>query len=677
MPKILIIAPSWVGDAVMAQPLLRRLREQYPDAVIDAFAPAWVAPVMECMPEIRRVVINPLAHGEFSLKLRWKLGRALRQDRYDHAIILPNSLKSALIPFFAGIPLRTGFKGEMRFGLVNNIRQLDKQALPLMVERFAALAEHSDTPLRRPLENPRLVTNKAQIQTTLNKLGLAPKKPVIAFCVGAEYGPAKRWPTLHFAELACMLADEGHEIWLLGSHKDTEIGAEIEQIYFKCTSRLPPLPPAGEGWGESSPLKEVSGERGSSSLRNLCGQTDLAEAIDLLAVAKLAVVNDSGLMHIAAALDKPMIALFGSSSPGFTPPLSDKARIVSLNLPCSPCFKRVCPLGHFDCMMKLTPTQVFKEISAITPKSGSQSDNSDIDNQGSAIHDSSVNLESSMSTIQTNMADFIESIAKEISANTLIFPTFPDITMRIRNALNDPGISATKVAKIVGTEPVLSAQLLRLANSAALCTGCRPATDLPTAIKRLGYALVRNAAIALGIRQLTQDKSQSSMHAPMEELWRHSIQVAVLSYVLAKRLTGLNPDTAMLAGLLHDIGMFYILIRASKHPDLFVDGVELKSIPHHAHAQISSAILESWEIPQDIVSVARDHATFDRIHYAPADLTDVVMVANILAKRGLPKDTEWPELPSAFGRLKLDATTCAAAMIESEEEISLMTQVFS
>ncbi len=336
MPKILIIAPSWVGDAVMAQPLLRRLRERYPDAMIDAFAPAWVAPVLERMAEIRRVVINPLAHGEFSLKLRWKLGRALRQDHYDHAIILPNSLKSALIPFFAGIPLRTGFKGEMRFGLVNDMRHLDKQALPLMVERFAVLAEHSGTPLRRPVENPHLTMEEGRVQATLAKLGLFTKKTVVAFCVGAEYGPAKRWPASHFAELARMLVDADHEIWLLGSHKDAEIGAEIE--------------------------------RSSNGVaRNLCGQTDLAQAIDLLAAANLAIVNDSGLMHIAAALDKPVVALFGSSSPGFTPPLSDQARIVSLNLPCSPCFKRVCPLGHFDCMMKLTPQRVFDEVAAALP----------------------------------------------------------------------------------------------------------------------------------------------------------------------------------------------------------------------------------------------------------------------------------------------------------------------
>ncbi|BAN35772.1 lipopolysaccharide heptosyltransferase II [Sulfuricella denitrificans skB26] len=344
MLKILIIAPSWVGDAVMAQPLLRRLRERYPDAVIDAFAPAWVAPVLERMPEIRRVAINPLAHGELSLKLRWKLGRALRQDHYDHAIILPNSLKSALIPFFAGITLRTGFKGEMRFGLINDMRHLDKQALPLMVERFAALAEYPGMPLHHPVTNPRLTANKEQTQTTLAKLGLTPKKTVVAFCVGAEYGPAKRWPARHFTELAGMLANEGHEIWLLGSHKDTEIGAEIESS-------------------------------SSGAARNLCGQTNLAQAIDLLAAANLAVVNDSGLMHIAAALDKPMIALFGSSSPGFTPPMSDQARIISLNLPCSPCFKRECPLGHFDCMIKLSPKQVFEEATAMLLHAGPQDKN--------------------------------------------------------------------------------------------------------------------------------------------------------------------------------------------------------------------------------------------------------------------------------------------------------------
>ncbi|MBU1691434.1 MAG: HDOD domain-containing protein [Gammaproteobacteria bacterium] len=285
-----------------------------------------------------------------------------------------------------------------------------------------------------------------------------------------------------------------------------------------------------------------------------------------------------------------------------------------------------------------------------------------------------------MSTVQANMADFIDALAREIQAKNLIFPSFPDITLRIRSALSDPNISASKVAKIVGTEPVLSAQLLRLANSAALCAGGIPVDDLPTAIKRLGYALVRNAAIALGMRQLAQDTHQSMMRVPLEELWRHSLQVAALSYVLAKKLTRLNPDAAMLAGLLHDIGIFYILARAKKYPHLFIDEAILRNIPHQTHAQISPAILESWDVPEDIIAAARDHATFDRIHYAPADLTDVVMVANILAKRGCPGvagSTEWPTpLPTSFGRLNLDATTCAAVILRSEEEIALISQAF-
>ena len=308
-----------------------------------------------------------------------------------------------------------------------------------------------------------------------------------------------------------------------------------------------------------------------------------------------------------------------------------------------------------------------------------QADNFNIDNRSSTIHDDTANLDSSMSTVKTNIADFIEALARDISANNLIFPSFPDITMRIRSALNDPNISASKVARIVGTEPVLSAQLLRLANSASLYAGCRPVNDLPTAIKRLGYALVRNAAIALGIRQMAQDTHQSIMHVPLEELWRHSIQVAALSYVLAKRLTRLNPDSAMLAGLLHDIGMFYILARANNYPDLFADEATLRNIPYQTHAQISPAILESWDVPEDIIAATRDHATFDRIHYAPADLTDVVMVANILAKRGCPgtaENAEWSTLAPSFGRLNLDATTCAAVMLKSEEEIALISQVF-
>lgn len=315
----------------MAQPLFRRLRERNPSLEIHAFAPAWVAPVLERMPEIARVVINPLAHGELRLKVRWELGRSL--TGYDHAVLLPNSLKAALIPFFARIPLRTGYVGEFRYGLLNDARRLNKQALPLMVERFAALAERPGAPLARPVPHPTLTVDSAQRQATLDKLGLAPAKPVAALCIGAEYGPAKRWPVRHFARLAQLLATD-YDIWLLGSHKDASFGAQIQQASLGLA-------------------------------HNLCGQTDLGQAVDLLSAAAVVVCNDSGLMHIAAALDRPMIALYGSSSPGFTPPLSNKAKVVSLNLPCSPCFKRKCPLGHLNCLEQLTPERVREEIATL------------------------------------------------------------------------------------------------------------------------------------------------------------------------------------------------------------------------------------------------------------------------------------------------------------------------
>lgn len=331
MKKILVIGPSWVGDCMLMQPMLMRLKQRHPDCLIDVFAPPWTTVLLRAMPEVHEVIVNPFPHGALQLGARRRFGKQLRDAGYDQAIVLPNSLKSALVPFFAGIPLRTGFVGELRYGLLNDARKLDKSVLPLMVERFAYLAEAPGDAIPRPLTNPKLTIADADREATLAKLGLTQELPVAVFCPGAEYGPAKRWPVAYYAETAQRLTERGFAVWLIGSAKDKEVAENIVAL-------------------------------GNPSARNLCGSTDLKDAIALLSVAKLVISNDSGLMHLAAAQDRPMLAIFGSSSPQFTPPLSGAAEVVKLDISCSPCFKRECPLGHFNCMNRLTPELVWQKL---------------------------------------------------------------------------------------------------------------------------------------------------------------------------------------------------------------------------------------------------------------------------------------------------------------------------
>ena len=331
MTKVLVVGPSWIGDTVLAQPLFGLLHQKHPGLALDVLAAQWTLPLLQRMPEVRRAIANPFDHGELRLTERRRLGASLAAESYDQAIVLPNSLKSALVPFFAGIRRRTGYLGELRWGLLNDTRRLDERALPLMVERFAALAGAAGEPLVRPLPPAHLKIDEKRRLSVLQKLALAPRQPVIALCPGAEYGPAKRWPAKYFARLAQRLGSRGYDVWLVGSAKDAALGAEIATL-------------------------------SGAACVNLCGATSLAEAIDVLASAQFVVSNDSGLMHVAAALARPLAALYGSSSPAFTPPLSDRATILKLDLECSPCFRRECPLGHFNCMMQLTPDQVFDAI---------------------------------------------------------------------------------------------------------------------------------------------------------------------------------------------------------------------------------------------------------------------------------------------------------------------------
>jgi heptosyltransferase-2 len=315
--RILVVAPNWIGDALMAQPLLARLRAKLPQARIDVLAPAWVAPVVRRMPEVSGVIETAFAHGPLALRERWRLGRTLKALGYDQAIVLPNSWKSALAPFFADIRIRSGYVGESRYGLLNLLYRKAPGREP-MAEHYARLAEARGTELSQPLPAPRLAVDREAAERTRERFGLPER--YAALCPGAEYGPAKRWP--YFAALAARLDLPAA---LLGSPKERELCAAIEG-------------------------------------RNLAGETTLDEAIEILACARYVVSNDSGLMHVAAALGRPQIALFGSSSPKHTPPLSDKARVLWLGLDCSPCYARECPLGHFRCMKELTVERVLEKL---------------------------------------------------------------------------------------------------------------------------------------------------------------------------------------------------------------------------------------------------------------------------------------------------------------------------
>jgi heptosyltransferase-2 len=331
-PPILIVGPSWVGDMVMAQALCKLLKERHPGTAIDVLAPAWSLPVIGRMREVRKGVVSPAGHGELGLRSRWQLGRALRAERYQQAIVLPRSFKAALIPWMAGIPRRTGFRGEMRFRLINDMHEFDEHKLDQTVKRFLALGLAPDESLP-PVPAPELVVSAAHQQAVIERLKLRTDRPVIAMMPGAEYGPAKCWPLAYFSTLAGMLAREGYAVWVLGSARD-----------------------------------HAAGEAIAAGAVNLCGRTELEDVIDLLGFCEQAVSNDSGLMHVAAAVGTRVIALYGSTSPAFTPPLTEDRVVHYLGIECSPCFQRECPLGHLRCLREIVPATVLESVLASRAK---------------------------------------------------------------------------------------------------------------------------------------------------------------------------------------------------------------------------------------------------------------------------------------------------------------------
>lgn len=344
MTRSLVVAPQWIGDAVMSQPLLARLAARG-EALTVAALP-WVAPVYRAMPEVAEVLEWPFAHGRLDLRLRWRLAHALR-GRFDAAYVLPNSIKSALIPRFAGIPRRVGYAGEGRALLLNE-RLPNPLGRPPMVAFYSALAgsdAEAGTYHTQPTgefatgasvdiddaSRPRLRLDDAVVDAAAARVGVRRGRYVV-FAPGAEYGPAKCWPAEHYAELARSLhAHRAEPVLLLGSGKEKAL---CEQI------------------AAAAP----------GACRVLAGQTALLDAMALIAAARGVVSNDSGLMHVAAAFGVPQAAVFGSTSPEHTPPLSPNARVLwlkeELQLDCAPCFDRVCRFGHTRCLTGVAAPRV-------------------------------------------------------------------------------------------------------------------------------------------------------------------------------------------------------------------------------------------------------------------------------------------------------------------------------
>ena len=334
--RTLVVGPSWVGDMVMAQVLFTILRDANPEGAIDVLAPPATVSLTQRMAQIDRGIRFEVGHGEFRLGYRFGLAKHLAENGYDHAIVLPNSLKSAIVPAFAGIPRRTGFLGEYRYYLLNDLRLLDKRRLPLMIDRFAALGVDDGKTPPQPLPHPRLMLDAARQAVLRDQFDIG-GEPVLGLCPGAEFGPAKQWPAEHHAVLAASALANGWQVLIFGTDKDAAIARVI--VTAVQDSAVPGGVPTGR-------------------LCDLTGKTSLLDAIDLLGLCDHVVTNDSGLMHVACAVGVPVTAVYGSSSPDFTPPLSERATIASLGLDCAPCFKRTCPLGHTNCLKRLSPGQL-------------------------------------------------------------------------------------------------------------------------------------------------------------------------------------------------------------------------------------------------------------------------------------------------------------------------------
>jgi len=338
--KILVIAPSWVGDTMISQGMYRTLKVKYPTAKIDVMASQWCRPLLARMTEVNKTLPMPLGHGVLAISKRRSLGISLRATQYERAYILPNSFKSALVPFFANIPQRIGWRGEIRYGLLNDIRVLDELAFPMMIQRYITLTYdkkdvRSANDLLQPLLWPQLQVQDKEILEITRLFNLTNERPIIGLCPGAEFGPAKRWPHYHYSVLAQQLIDSGYQVALFGSAKDYLIGEEIRLVINKNNQH---------------------------NYLNLAGQTSIEQVVVLIAACRALVSNDSGLMHIAAALNKPLIAIYGPTSPNFTPPLSKKAKVIRLTTNYHKRRKGLADQGYDQSLIDIRPEQVMTAL---------------------------------------------------------------------------------------------------------------------------------------------------------------------------------------------------------------------------------------------------------------------------------------------------------------------------
>lgn len=329
--NVLVVSQAWIGDIIMSQSLLIQLKKTQKEMNLDVLAPEWAMPLLKRMPEVRDVISLPVKHGELALKKRLAVAKRLK-GKYDHAIVLPRSFKSALVPYFANIEKRTGYLGELRYGLLNDIRPHDKKLVPKTVLQFKNLGLASqDASADLIIDKPYLRISNKKVQDSLLKFGLDTKKSIVALMPGAEFGPSKRWPPLKFAHLATKLNQTGISIWLFGSANDVAIGKEI------CKESDAPI-------------------------INLCGKTTLDEAIDLISCVDLAITNDTGLMHVAAATGRSLISIYGATSPTLYPPITKNAEIMYSGIECSPCMQKSCRYGHYKCLTEINTDEVFEKI---------------------------------------------------------------------------------------------------------------------------------------------------------------------------------------------------------------------------------------------------------------------------------------------------------------------------